>query len=189
MEVSNTAQIRTRKLQDDLENSAFDCGIDGVNDMVRRSYYPTLLQHLYAFEILADDQPVGYYMVGFQRLQLTDCPDDIGDYISDTSDYCYTLHIRYIAIAKKYQKLGIGTIVLKLLISSVFSLCVSWPIRLITLDALKEKVNWYKSLGFIAFNEKDICKENAKIRMYMDCLIDRNKLDQYHERAIDNVGF
>ena len=147
--------------------------------MVKRSNYPTLLQHLYAYEILADDTVVGYYMYGFRKIALTDCPDSIGENASDMSEYCYTLHIRYIAIARAYQHCGFGTYALKLLILQTRELCKTWPVRLITLNALKERAEWYKKIGFAMFNEADMNSPEADIEMYIDCLIDEDRLSQY----------
>ena len=173
------AVIKMRKLQADTEDVLFDCGNAGINAMVRRSYYPTLLQHLYAFEILADGKTVGYYMLGFKKFKLTDCPGEIGEYISDMSEYCYSLHIRYIAVATAYQHYGIGTVALKMIIGSVKDMCSIWPVRFITLDALKERVDWYKRIGFVMFNDKDITNREKDVRMYLDCLLDRTALNQY----------
>lgn len=171
--------INIRKLQRDPAGVPFDCGIAGINDLVQRSYYPTILQHLYAFEILVDGVIVGYYMYGFRRIKLSESPGDIGDYISDLSEYCYALHIRYIAISEQYQRIGIGSKALGLLILQVQELCKTWPVRLITLDALKEKVEWYKSKGFVMFNEDDIGNSKKDVAMYLDCLVDPEKLERY----------
>ncbi len=118
-------------------------------------------------------------MYGFRRIGLSESPGDIGDYISDLSEYCYALHIRYIAISEQYQRIGIGSNALGLLILQVQELCKTWPVRLITLDALKEKVEWYKSKGFVMFNEDDISNSKKDVAMYLDCLVDTEKLERY----------
>lgn len=52
--------IKTKKVQCDLSDSSFNCGVAGINRMIRESYYPTLLQHMYAYEIIVNDIIVGY---------------------------------------------------------------------------------------------------------------------------------
>lgn len=174
------SRIIIKKLSTDPVHTAFDCGVAGINDMIiNRSYYPTILQHLYSFEIIVDDVLVGYYMYGFRKLKMEECPGDIGEYYSDMSDVCYTLHIRYIAIATQYQHNGIGQRVLYLIIRQIYEMCKNWPIRLITLNALPERVNWYKENGFQLFNESDIKGGNKDIPMYMDCLLDVEKVREY----------
>ena len=59
--------IKTKKVQCDLSDSSFNCGVAGINRMIRESYYPTLLQHMYAYEIIVNDIIVGYYMIEFRR--------------------------------------------------------------------------------------------------------------------------
>lgn len=173
-------RIETRKLRSDPCDSTFDCGVAGINSMVKRSYYPTILQHLYCFEILVDGLLVGYYMYGFRKMKLENCPEEIGDYISDMSDdSCYTLHIKYIAVAKKYQKKGIGSNILYLLLRQIKEMCKIWPVRLVTLDALQERVEWYEKNGFRAFNELDIQEGKKDVPMYMDCLLDPKALTDY----------
>ena len=172
-------QIEMRKLISDPCNQAFDCGIAGINDMIKRSYFPTILQHLYCFEVKVDGEIIGYYMYGFRKLKMEECPGETGEYFSDLSDVCYTLHLKYIAVASQYQHHGVGTKVLYLLIKQIFEMCKIWPVRLITLNALKERVDWYRSIGFKMFNELDMQNNDKDVQMYMDCLLDPDKVSEY----------
>lgn len=171
------ATIEIRKIKSDLTGSAFDCGVAGINQMVRNSYFPTLLQHLYAYEVTANNTPVGYYMIGFRKIELSTLPDEIGELASDMSEYCYALHLKYIGVDRKYQSKGIGKRVLEIVIAQTMRLCEAWPIRLITLDALPERVEWYKSSGFKCIKETAL--STGEIPMYFDCLLDREPLERY----------
>lgn len=155
--------------------------------MIRESYYPTLLQHMYAYEIIVNDIIVGYYMIEFRRIYLAESglEEKIGEYISDLADTCYALNLRYIAVGSEYQHRGIGSLMLKLIIKQTNELCKNWPIRLITLDALPEKVEWYKSNGFLPFRKN--CEKNAKgeVPMFFDCLLDEKLLEEYCLRKND----
>jgi GNAT superfamily N-acetyltransferase len=179
--------IKTKKVQCDLSDSSFNCGVAGINRMIRESYYPTLLQHMYAYEIIVNDIIVGYYMIEFRRIYLAESglEEKIGEYISDLADACYALNLRYIAVGSEYQHRGIGSLMLKLIIKQTNELCKNWPIRLITLDALPEKVEWYKSNGFLPFRKN--CAKNAKgeVPMFFDCLLDEKLLEEYCLRKND----
>ena len=174
------SQIVMRKLSTDPCNSMFDCGVKGINNMIKRSYYSTLLQQLYCYEIVVDGIVIGYYMLGFRKIKFEECPGDIGDLFDDLSEdgYC-ALHIKYIAITAKYQKRGIGTKVLYILLRQIKELCKTWPVRIITLDAIRERVEWYKKNGFLLFNEEDINKGCKEIPMYMDFILEPEKVKDY----------
>lgn len=78
------------------------------------------------------------------------------------------MHIRYLAIDKKFQNKGIGTVVLRGIIAEILKLSQIYPIRIITIDALGEYYEWYKKIGF-----RDIPGiENNGITypMFMDCM-------------------
>ena len=94
-------------------------------------------------------------------------------------DECNAVHIKYIAIDKKYQHKKIGTYVLKTIILNVLNLCQKLPITLITLDALADKYDWYKKNGFIAFNEDELKGSKSVIPMYINCIVDRKAVKDY----------
>lgn len=173
------AKIKIVKMEKEMPTGTIDCGNTSINSMIDKSYYPTILQHAYGFYIYFDEKIVGAYMLKFAKINLEECPEDISDYISDMCRDCFSLHIKYIAVDEKYQRRGIGQTVLKYIVKSVKELCGVWPIRLITLDALKSKYDWYSALGFVAFNEKDLYDNNTTVRMYLDCLMDVEVVNNY----------
>lgn len=162
----------------------FDCGNMSINTLVEKSYYPTILQHAYGYDVCYNGKVIGVYMLKFVKILLDTCPDEISEFQSDLCKDCFSVHITYIAVGKEYQKKGLGTIILKYIIKSVMDLCEKWPIRLITLDALKEKYDWYKSLGFCPLNERDMDNDEATIKMYMDCLLDAELVNTYYESLV-----
>lgn len=57
------------ELQYKLMTSAvnnFDCGNSAINEYVENSYFATLLQQCYAYEIEYKSLVVGYYMITFR---------------------------------------------------------------------------------------------------------------------------
>lgn len=125
----------------DKEVDGFECNNSSIEEQVRDSYFITLLKQAYGHQIIIDGQIVGYYMA---------------------------MHIRYLAIDKRVQHRGIGTIVLRGILAEIIELSKKYPIRIITIDALTEYYDWYKNIGF-----KDIhgCESDGIVhQMYIDCM-------------------
>lgn len=163
----------------------FDCGNYSINSKLRQdSYYMDVLQHAYTYEIFYGKILVGYYMISFRTISLNLLPEDLSDYCAGSSNSCTSLHLDFIAIDSKMQKHSIGTNTLRYLIVDVTNnLCRVWPIRLITLEALTNKIDWYKKLGFSLFNEDNTTSnpDSPTAWMYLDCLQDPEKLYNYIE--------
>ena len=71
------------ELQYKLMTSAvnnFDCGNSAINEYVENSYFATLLQQCYAYEIEYKSLVVGYYMITFRDVAFYDCISEISDY-------------------------------------------------------------------------------------------------------------
>lgn len=153
------------------------CGETGIDQMVKDSYLSTRYHHGHAFEVIECNHKklVGYYMISFKSIMLDRLPDEITDY-SDAVQEIPAVYIRYIAIEKKYQHYGIGSYVLAQIIKDVKGLGKNgWPIRLIYLEALDDKVKWYQNRGFKVMENKSIVSDSNLIPMYMDMLDDDTK--------------
>lgn len=166
----------------DKDVSGFSCGNASIDRQVEKSYFATLLKQAYGYQIKIKDQIVGYYMLYFRNINMKIVNDIMEEeYDSGMLDYYIAVHIRYLAIRKDLQHHGIGTNILKGIIRQVLLLSESYSIRMITLDALLEYYEWYKSIGFrdIPGAESDgITKP-----MFMDCVSieDAGKLQDYVE--------
>jgi hypothetical protein len=67
------------------------------------------------------------------------------------------------------------------IIKSIKDYALSFPVRLITIDARKDLVGWYKRMGFIEFPYNPKWQEGYTTKMYMDCLIRQKELEEYVE--------
>lgn len=165
------------KLSSDVVLGSFDCGNQSINNLISQSYYPTLLHQCYAFCVSNDNDIIAYYMLKFMDIDIDMCPDEISDYCDGSFDpHLCAVNIEYIAVDQKYQGLCIGTNILKQIIIDIYELCEYWPVRLITLDALTTKINWYRTFGFKEFKPND--GSSSTVRMYMDCA-QRNLIQSY----------
>lgn len=157
-----------------------DCGNDAVNKKLNDAYYADLLRQGYTYEVSVGSIILGYYMLTFRKYMVTEwSSDEIGSYIFGLSTDFFSLHLQYIMIDKNYQEKGIGTVVLKHIISNAKELSSELPIRFLTLDAVSDKYKWYEERGFLPINDEDVDKGSLEIRMYLDCMDDKSELEQY----------
>lgn len=158
----------------DREVKGFKCANQSIEKQIEDSYFITLLKQAYGHKIIIGDKVIGYYMLHFKGIKLETINAIMGEeYSSSMLDYYMVLHIRYLAIDERLQHKGIGTRVLKAILSEVLDLSKKYPIRVITLDALKEYHKWYYNIGF-----KDIPGMNDDgftVPMYISCMTEEDK--------------
>lgn len=162
-------------LEEEPDLRSFTCGNNSIDMQIKEAYYCVVLKQFYAYSITYKDEIIGYYMIGIKEI----IEDERGVEL-----YGYTfhsIHIMYLAIHEKFQKKGIGTLVLKHIIQEAKLISNKVPIRFITLDALPSKVSWYADRGFKCYDQTQKNTENYKMRMD---LIDIDKLEQYEEIQI-----
>lgn len=172
-------KIVIEKLDHDVPKQVFDCGNPSINRQIQESYFPTLLQYAYAYQVSISNQVVGYFMIKFRTINLEKAPSEISEYSSSLVNDCSALHISYIAVDKKYQNHKIGTYILKTIVIQVLKMCQRLPITIITLDALKDKYEWYRERGFVAFDEKDLSTAEVTIPMYVSCILNKDIVNNY----------
>lgn len=175
------SKLTYKFLRENIEEGKFDCGVESINQYVVDSFWATLLQHGYAYQILYAKTVVGYYMITFNHIGIEDCPETISEYTSGMSNFLYSVEIKYLAIDKKYQKKGIGTSVLPSIIKSIKDCVLEVPIRLITIDARNDLVNWYKSFGFVELPHNTEWQNGYTTKMYIDCLLRKKEFQEYLE--------
>lgn len=173
-------ELQIIKLRKEVPNGTFDCGNSSINSLIVESYFPTILQHGYAYQVSCQGVVLGYYMIKFRNIKLDSCPEEISDYKSTIISDCCSVHISYIAINKKYQNKSIGTSLLNIIIKRVLDLCREFPVMLLTLEALKDKYDWYINKGFKPFDGNELDNSCPTINMYMLCILDQNLVDNYY---------
>lgn len=177
--------LQFRKVTRNVEDIHFECGKESINEYVRNSYFPMIIQHAYAYSIMKDDIILGYYQILFKEIELTDFPDDISEYSDSIKDgKISTLHIRFIAIDEMYQKKRLGTATLKTIIKDVLELTKQWPIRVISIDATPDHYEWYKKMGFVDMKKNTLGQDGVSIAMYFDCHRFSVELNEYIEDMV-----
>ena len=180
--------LRFEKVTADVEKTSFDCGIGSINEYVKDSYYPSIVQHAYTYSIMGDNNSIlGYYQVLFREIEINVFPDEIADYDPEIKGGTISsIHIRFIAIDKKYQKHKIGTNSLKIIIKNIIDFTEFFPIRVITIDARSDLIDWYRKFGFQEMLKNTVGQDGITKAMYFDCLRCADELNRYLKRVHGN---
>ena len=173
------SQLTVEKLDGEVIAGKFDCGNESINSMVSQSYFPTLLQHAYAYKVILSDCVIGYYMILFKTLELENAPEVVQEYRSSLIDTYTCVDIKYIAVEQSKQGNSYGTHILRSIMANVYTLSNDFPVSFITLDALKEKYEWYRKNGFLAFDEKEMNNSSPTIQMYVSCVLNQEAIETY----------
>lgn len=126
----------------------FTCGNRSIDTSIKDSYELTLIRRCYAYSIKSENTILGYYMIALKCFSLSEINEPFDEYSFGRFEDLYTMHIEYVAIDERYQQRGIGTAVLKKIIYDAQTIAEKCPLRMLTMDALSSKVQWYKELGF-----------------------------------------
>lgn len=178
----NMGEIDFIRVTRAVESQKFDCGVESINDYVRNSYFPLIAQHAYAYNIVYKNISLGYIQYLFTDIELDYFPEDIAEInpcIKD--DKLSALHIRFLAIDKEYQNRKLGTTALQIMIRDVEDMAEHWPVRLITIDARIDLVQWYEKLGFRKMCVNTVGQDGVTVAMYFDCMRYSTELREYIE--------
>lgn len=172
--------LQYRKVTREVENTSFTCGVPSIDEYVKNSYYPTIVQQAYGYSISGRGIVLGYYMIMFREIELDDFPPEIADYDPEIKDRKVSaVYIRYIAIDEKYQHNRIGTAAIQTIIKSVKMLAANWPIRVITIDAREDLVTWYEKLGFRKMVYNTPGQDGITVSMFLDCMQKKDEFMEY----------
>lgn len=182
------AKLMFNKVTESVKETDFDCGIDSINEYIKESYFPSILQQCTTFEVKLDDKVLGYYQILFREIKMEMFPDDISDVTCEIKeDTISSVHIRFIAIDKKYQRKKIGTEIVRVIIKRVEELADFWPIRVITIDAINNLISWYEKEGFVKMKSNSEGQDGFTCAMYFDCIKNRDELTDYLERMTEEA--
>ena len=159
----------------------FDCNNPSINQLVSRSLYPTVLKQARTYKITMQGHRVGFCSISILGISLEHSDAPVAEAFEGTPSFA-AVKLDYIAIDTRVQSRGIGTIVLKYIVSEARELCKVWPIRILVLDALRDKISWYIKRGFQMINSSDLDGNTPTVRLYIDLISceDAKKIDEYN---------
>ena len=156
----------------DIPADAISCGEKSIDALMQQAYPSTLFKQGRAYNILIDDKLIGSCMIRFVSLY-----DKDAEYYVGHKDYT-ALEISYLAIDSRIQGHGYGRLVLKQLILLARRIADDLPVRVLVLDAFKDKEEWYTSAGFKISPKKKDLRYPGTLPMRMD-LIDKKLAENY----------
>lgn len=175
-------ELQFKRVTRSVEYGVFDCGVPSINEDVKHSYYSHIFQHAYAYSLVVREKTLGYFQIMFRDVELKDFPEDISEYEPEVKENTISVvHIRFIAVDKNYQNKGIGQSILDSIIMQVNKLAERWPIRIITIDARWDLVNWYTKSGFRPMIHNKEGQDGVTKAMYMDCMRYEKEISEYLE--------
>lgn len=161
-------RISANLLTEDPDLSKFQNDNGSINEKIRSSYFSIIRRRGFAYSVSLNDEIVGYYMLKVVSISPED--DEIYD-DSDSPEYA-AIFLDYIVVDTRFRKSGIGSNILKGIISFTKTVINQLPIRFLALKALQERKEWYEKHGFRAIEDSD-----SPI-MLIDFL-DKSEIDKY----------
>ncbi|WP_455678286.1 GNAT family N-acetyltransferase [Sharpea azabuensis] len=169
MGIINYTALSTRD-----ELLGFSCGNSSIDQLVANSFYPNQYRQIMAYKMSIQNIRVGFFSVSVQGISLEDTDTSVAEYYYDNPSFA-AVKLEYIAIDKRIQKRGIGTTALEYIVQEARKLYVCWPIRLLILDAVRDKVSWYENRGFEPIDRADMNSASATVPMYLDLMPEDEK--------------
>lgn len=156
-------RLFVRPIREDFNLDGFNCENGSITLKIKEGYYASLLKQAYAYEICIEDIVIGYYSLSIESFTYED------EYsVSPEATGYAAIRLNYLAIDKNYQYQGLGTKVLSYITQQVNKYSKVLPVRFLSLDALRDKVEWYSSRGFQFYDERELGGKSDTVAMYMD---------------------
>ena len=152
-------------LTKDHDFNSFYCGNNKIDSFLKNSAIyeqEEMLSRTYLD--CFNNNVIGFFTLSANSIEVLaiDTIDSVEEFLE--SDYP-AIDITKLAITKKFQEKGIGTYTLKRAIGKILSLSKNIGCRYVTLDSVKNKVDFYKKHGFKIV---DIYKDDEYTKMYLN---------------------
>ena len=161
----------------------YTCGNESIDKLVRESFLSHICGQRTTFKILFDDSIVGFYSLYISSIIDEESNEPFTEYYDQNPRFA-VVYIKYLAVNKAVQGNGIGSSVLGHIVKEARHLSEKWPVRLIVFDALRDKVEWYKKLGFDILSQKELDGNSETVKMYFDMFTEekRQEISEYCEQ-------
>jgi GNAT superfamily N-acetyltransferase len=137
--------------------ASFYCLNPSIDEFLKtEAYICHVMREASTTLVYYEDTLVGYYTL--TRNPLKDIQPDLVK-----EEHLYALELARLAVSKDFQGKGIGTYIMNHIIDIAYRV----NDRFITTDALFERWEWYKSLGFDYLLEEEINPDTCSGLVYM----------------------
>ena len=148
--------------------------------MIEESYYPHILKQTQTYKVTLRGKTVAFYTVSVRSISLQNSDAPVSENYWKEPIFSAVI-INYIAVDKRLHRNGIGTTILESVVDEARALYHQWPVRLVVLEALRQKVDWYLDRGFDAINQADLEGTSETVKLYLDLMPsgDKGKIEEY----------
>lgn len=156
------------------ELAGFSCGNSSIDQLIADSFYPNQYRQIMAYKMSMCNRRVGFFSVSVTGISLENYDADVAEFYYNKPSFA-AVRLDYIAVDKRIQRHGIGTTTLEYIVQEARKLYIDWPVRLLILEAVQDKVGWYEERGFERINKEDMDKISSTVAMYLDLMPDNEK--------------
>ena len=154
------------------------CGNYSIDKyLTERAYYEHIRKISFVYLVYLDEEIIGFFSIKISKISL---PLENDFESSNENDEFGALLLQNLAIRQGYQGHGFGSNVLEFLVGLVFGYGKSINLRFLILNAVKDKVDWYKKRNFLTVNKDELKDASPTVFMIMD-FIDLDKIKEISE--------
>lgn len=169
----NNIQFKIISTDDFTHINTFYCGNYSIESFLKEeAYYSHISREASTTLVYVNTELACFYTLRRTPLKLgIDIKADIPEH------HHYSLDLARLGVSTKYQGQGIGSYVVKNIIDMAYQI----GDRFLTTDALHEKWEWYRDIGFYALINDEITQpenHDGIVYMIMD-FYDPNLIDEY----------
>jgi len=117
----------------------FSCGNPLINDYLTTHYY-ALRDHLSGIAstsiVLFENRVVAFFTASCTQIEI---PEEESNHLGISDLYVPAIEVKFLAVAREYQKRGIGTILISFIVSEVYGLSAMFACRYIFLWSVPEE--------------------------------------------------
>lgn len=159
--------------ENEFEN--FKCENSSLNNYLEREAY---FEHIMKFTntklVKIKNEIVAYFSMQFKQITIIEELDDIINYPA--------IYLKCIAVDEKHERIGIGTSLIEYITMQSREISLFIGCRCLIIDALRDKVEWYKDRGFqFLDSEENINQYNVTVPMFIDFRDDELVIDYFEE--------
>lgn len=153
----------------------FNCDNTSLNVYLEREAY---FEHIMRFTntklVKINNEVIAYFSMQFKQINIVEELDDIISYPA--------IYLKCIAVDKEYEGKGIGSSLIEYITIQSKDISLFIGCRCLIIDALREKVEWYKYRGFQFLDSEDnINKYDVTVPMFIDFRDDELVIDYFEE--------
>lgn len=152
----------------------FCCGNDSVDALIHKAPYRHALHQCRTIQVCLEGHILGVFTLSISGISMEETNTHMADYYGDSPQFG-ALRLDYVAVDRRVQNKGIGRRILAYVVTLAKAMYRDWPVRVLILDALREKVAWYSRCGFDVMDKGDLQADTPTVRMFLDLMSEDEK--------------